>query len=325
MNQAKEKPLWVNSLDDVQIVSFQFLPPNEIRIEFSRQLRKDLAIKRMIVRPSLKYMVDFEMDPEGGHLWRITPRRVKDVSYPLEVVLPILTPELARHLDDWSTKKQAVDTKEQWLQRLHKEYLDSVEDQARWRLNKHPCGLTYGEIMEKDHGWYEINGYFIWRGTRLFGAKVIHGFQDHVITKNKSWNNDIRFFLDKGYNLTAAIRIQDELWMENFRIMIAALAGFYAATPSAGARPSLGALRRLQKTAKVTPRSLERAIKRAEKALELMVQSYDAYLEIKASFEHAKRQIEEKEVTRQVQKDVRELTDVFQKILANDADASPDK
>ncbi len=210
-------------------------------------------------------------------------------------------------------------TKELWLLKSYGEYYAAQYRREAWKKTKYPSGYTYEEIMAFKEGYREKNGYFIWRGQWQDGSRMVDGFHAFEISSYEPWNSDIRYFLKEGHNLADAIRIQDQLWMENFRTMLAALASFYASTPSAGVRPKLPTPRNLKtKTPTQIPqKSVDRAIKAVESAQQLGAQAFSAYNEVKAAIEHATRTEIDGDIAKSINRDVQQFTD-FIEDLSND-------
>lgn len=326
---VQEAPRFVDDPADCEIVALQFVPPVQVRIEFSRQIAREVALSKLVVKPSSRRMVTLHHDPEGYHIWIVSPTRTDNGSYPFEVVVQILTPEVADLLRDFDVHRQAVLSREQWLAKRHREHRLAESERERWEATQHPCGLTFGQIMDFEPGWYEANGWFLWRGTSRYGDRA-DGFQDLQFAEHEAYNNDIRFFLREGHDLVQAVRIQDEMWMENFWTMIAALANFYASTPGPGAKPALPSRRVPARTSSARPAtppgggpgSLDRALQAVERTLDLAAQGREAYQEIAAAWEHASEQMAAADLAAQVNEDVDALLG-FVSSLAAEADDSP--
>lgn len=319
--QPQEAPLFVANPADCQILWLQFVPPNQIRIEFSRQISRSTALKKLIPRTSAKRFVTLEPDPKGYHIWVVKPLRVGGASVSMTVVESILVPEVAELLLDNSVQRQAVLTREQWTAKAVRRYDAQKAAAEAWGLLKHASGMTFAQIMELDDGWYIINGWFIWRGVSQYGDHS-HGFQDLELSRHETYNDDIKFFLNDGKDLIQAVRIQDEMWMENFRTMLAALANFYASAPGPGAKPKTqnkGSSRHPN----LDRNSIDRAAKRVEQAQELAAQAYGTFNEIQAMWEHATESIANEELASQVNRDL-DLIAGFLTTLELDTSAAED-
>ena len=325
---AQEPPRFVQDPSECELVALQFVPPAQVRIEFSQQVTRQIALDKLLVKPSARRMVTFEPDPEGHHIWIVAGARTDNGAYPFEVVRQILTPEVADLLRDFDVHRQAVLSREQWLQKRHREHRLAQAERERWEALAHPCGKTFGQIMDLAHGWYEVEGWFLWRGTSQYGDRT-DGFQDLQFAEHEAYNNDIRWFLREGHDLVQAVRLQDELWMENFWTMVGALANFYASTPGPGAKPTLpsrpASARRTSsprpaKSPRVGVGSLDRAAEALERTLSLAAQGHEAYREIAAAWEHASDRVAARELAQQVGEDVDALLTFVGTLAARAAD-----
>lgn len=313
-----EPPLGTDDINQVELLTSEFVPPATMRLEFSRQIPKRIVAKRIFIKANWDQLIKLTSSIEGYHIWLITPLQGSHLG---GAHAQFLSSQIANHVLDYVGSKRIVLEKEALQAKLYTEHAIAVIENQLWLQQKHPSGKTNHEIQKLEYGWYEIGGYFIWRGQITEFRHPKDGFQSYPVQDHEPWNRDIRFFLKEGYNLKDALRIQDELFMENFRTMLAAFAFTLASAPSPGPRIKIPAPRRALARVRAprTPRSrgVDRAVKVVDSSVKAAARAYEAFLEVKEALEHATARKLDRAVSKQVLVDVQLFTKQLEK-LANE-------
>lgn len=318
-----EAPAFAQSPQDCRILSLRIVGKgNLVRIEFSRSVSRAVALAKLVRFKGDHRWVVLEPDRSGHHIWIVGPSRAGGFSPGMALLERILVPEVVEALEKNSAFQLAVLTREQWLSKAVQRYEKENFARKEWEERLHPLGLTYGQIYNMDDGWYTGNGWIWWVGHSQ--SDTHRSFQTMERARQERYNQDIELLLEDGHDLTMAVQIQNEMWMQIYIQMVAAFANALSSASGPAPKPRLSRpIRRAGRPPKIDEDAVGDAIKAVEKNLGYAAQTASIVLAFKEAWEHATESLAEAEIVSQINRDVERLTN-FLMTLRQDGSPAED-
>jgi hypothetical protein len=216
INPTKVPPLWVKPGGRVALVAMGNITRNGFHVQFDKQLAPENAARFIFGKETVPSGWKIDPYPDGYHIWRVEREGGLNAW------------EGSKDLDP-EVRIELIATASRPAHELTPQEREAARQQVAIP------GHTWGDLLDSEDGWYEIDSHFVWvgmDGPRYRLAEI------YPMSTDENVNRSLRYYLEQGHTLSSAIVETDRFYFHLLKeaVIRFALEGGFGASGWSGPR-----------------------------------------------------------------------------------------